>query len=309
MRKADPVRGILTALAAIAALAALAATASPAFSQILLDSTEQLAWDRPETWAMKYFTAVSMTGSYAASEALDKGEISIGFEAGWVPSLTEEERRVGFIGSKVEDLNRTSAFGRVRAGFGLPAGWDLTLGFVPPVEIGGVTPEVFDLALGRSVLSKPNWRISARVKAQIGTLTGDLTCPANIVGSTDRSINPDDCLELSSDEVTMDYVGLEWTYSRTRSERWHPYVSASANYLDLEFQVKARYSLFLDRGRLQADGWTHTLAVGSRYQTQSRVALAGEIFYAPLDVVRDATRGAQNDALVTGRLMIEYRLR
>ena len=291
------------------ALFVLTVVTSPAFPQILLDSTEQLAWDRPEAWAMKYFTAVSMMGGYAASEELDRGAISIGFEAGWVPSLSEDERRVGFIGSKVEDLNRTSGFGRVRAGFGLPASWFLTLGYVPPVEIDGVTPEVFDLAVGRVVVSKPSWTLSARLTSQIGTLTGDLTCPANIVGSPDTSINPEDCLEPSNDEVRLDYVGIEWTYSRTRSERWRPYVAASANYLDLEFQVRARYSRFLDRGRLQADGWTHTLAVGTRYQTQNRVALAGEIFYAPLDVVRDATRGAQNDGLVTGRLLIEYRVR
>ncbi len=293
----------------LALLCFLATLASPASAQILLDSTERLEWDRPEAWAMKYFTAVSMTGGYAGSEGLDRGAISIAFEAGWVPSLSEEERRVGFVGSKVEDLNRTSGFGRVRAGFGLPAGWVLTLGYVPPVEIGGVTPEVLNLALGRALLSKPRWTLSARVSAQAGVLTGDLTCPANIVGSTDTTINPDNCLEPSNDEITMDYVGVEWTYSRTGSDRWRPYVAASANYLDLEFQVRARYSLFLDRGRLQADGWTYTLAAGTRYRAGNRLTLAGEVFYAPLDVVRDVTRGSQNDPLVTARLLIEYRVR
>lgn len=36
----------------LALLCFLAALAAPAFPQILLDSTEQLAWDRPEAWAM-----------------------------------------------------------------------------------------------------------------------------------------------------------------------------------------------------------------------------------------------------------------
>ncbi len=172
--------------AQIMLLCLLAAVASPVFPQILLDSTEKLAWDRPEAWAMKYFTAVSMTGGYAGSEELDKGAVSIAFEAGWVPSLSEEERRVGFIGNKVEDLNRTSGFGRVRAGFGLPAGWVVTLGYVPPVEIGGVTPEVFNVALGRALVSKPSWTLSARLTGQAGRLSGDLTCPRPICAVTSR---------------------------------------------------------------------------------------------------------------------------
>ncbi|MFQ5526100.1 MAG: hypothetical protein ACE5GX_07525 [Thermoanaerobaculia bacterium] len=282
---------------------------SPAHGQILLDSTDALAWDRPEAWAMKYFAAVSMMGGYAASAQHDPGAISIGFDAGWVPSLSEEERRVGFLGSKVEDLNRTSAFGRVRASVSLPARWTLTLGFVPPAEIGGVTPELYNLALVRPVISRSSWTLAARLHGQTGSLEGDLTCPADVVGSTDPAINPEGCLEPSNDEVTMDYIGLEWTYSRTAGERWRPYVSASANYLDLKFQVRARYSLFLDRTRLLADGWTATLAVGTRYRTAGRLALAGEIFYAPLDVVRDPARGSENDALLNARLLIEHRIR
>jgi hypothetical protein len=285
--------------------------ASPVHSQILLDSTEELAWDRPEAWAMKYFTAVSMMSGYASSSSveLDTGAVSIAFEAGWVPSLSERERRVGFIGSKVEDLNRTSVFGRVRASLGFPSGWLLALGYVPPVEIGGVTPQIFTLALGRAVLKRPSWILSARVIGQVGELAGDLTCPADIVESTDQAVNPDACLEPSDDELTMDYAGMEWAYTRTTSERWSPYVAAAANYLDLELQVRARYSLFLDRARQFADGWTYTVAVGTRFQVGSRIAVAGELFYAPLDVVRDSARGSQNDPLLNARLLIDYRVR
>ncbi len=293
----------------LALVCLLAGTQFPASSQILLDSTEELAWDRPEAWAMKYFAAVSMMSGYGTSEELDKGAISIAFDAGWVPSLSEDERRVGFIGSKVEDLNRTSAFGRARASFGLPSRWTLTLGFVPPLEIGGVTPEIYNLALGRPLISRSNWSLSARLQVQSGSLEGDLTCPADVIGSADPAVNPDNCLEPSNDEVTMDYTGIEWTYSRTAHDRWRPYIAVSANYLDLEFQVRARYSLFLDRSLLLADGWTPTLAVGARYQTRRRITLAGEVFYAPLDVVRDVARGSENDDLLNARLLIEYRIR
>jgi hypothetical protein len=287
----------------------LAALAAPAFPQILLDSTEDLAWNRPEAWAMKYFTAVSMMSDLGSSTELDRGAVSIAFEAGWVPSLSEEERRVGFIGSKVEDLNRTSVFGRLRTGYGLPAGWTITVGYVPPLEVEGVTPEIFTLALGRAVLTRASWTLSSRVTAQVGELAGDLTCPADIVGSSDPAVNPDNCLEPSADEVTMDYTGIELTLARTADERWRPFLSASANHYDLELQVRARYSLFLDRVRQRADGWVYTLAAGARYQTAGNTSVAAEIFYAPLDVVRDVAHGSQNDPLLNARLLIEYRIR
>lgn len=278
-------------------------------AQILLDSTEDLDYDRPEAWAMKYFTAVSLMGSFGDSDPLEPGEIRLGFDGAWVPSLSEEKRRVGFIGTKTEDLNRSPVFGRARARVGLPAGWDLTLGVVPPAEFDGVTPKVLNLALGRSVVSRPRWSLSARLSAQSGSIEGDLTCPAGVVGSTDPAINPEDCLEPSNDEVTMDYVGIEWTYARTTSERWRPYITASANYFDLEFQVRARYSLFLDRERLLADGWTPSVALGARYQSGRKISLAGEIFYVPLDVVRDVNRDSQNDELLNVRVFVEYRVR
>lgn len=286
----------------------LAFLAAPAYPQILLDSTEDLAWDRPEAWAMKYFTAVSMMSSLGASGELQSGAISFGLETGWVPGLSEEERRVGFIGSKVEDLNRTSLFGRLRVGFGLPARWTLSVGFVPPLEVDGVTPEIYTLALGRAMLTRGHWTLSSRVTVQVGQLAGDLTCPAGVIGSSDPALNPDNCLEPSSDEVTMDYTGLEVTLARAADERWRPFLSASANYYDLELQVRARYSLFLDRVRQRADGWVYTLSAGTRYQTAGRFSVAAEIFYAPLDVVRDVARGAHNDPLLNARLLIEYRI-
>lgn len=297
-------RGCVSNLCCVLAFSVVPA----ANAQILLDSVDNMDFDRPESWAMKYFTSVSIMDGFG-DPGVGRGEITVGFEAGWVPSLSEEERRVGFIGSKVEDLNRTSAFGRIRATFGLPSNWDLTFGVVPPLEIDGVTPELLNVAISRPVVSRRNWNIRARLHAQIGTLGGDLTCPANIVGVADETVNPDDCLEPSDDEVTMDHAGLAWTYSRTAGERWRPFVTASANYFDLKFQVRARYSEFIDREVLLTDGWTYHLALGSRYHVGEKVGLVGEVFYTPLDVVRSAATGSQIDELLNFRVLFDYRVR
>jgi hypothetical protein len=290
-------------------LLALVFATTPAAAQIVLDSTEELSWSRPEAWALKYFTAVSMMSGFSASSDLERGDVALALDVGWVPTLSEEERRVGFLGSKVEDLNRTSVFGRGRLTLGLPSDWSLEIGYVPPVEIDGVTPEIFNLALSRAVVSRPGWILSARLSLQTGGLSGDLTCPSDVVGSTDPSVNPDNCLRPSEDEVTMDYAGIELTYTRTAGNRWRPYLAASANLCDLELKVDARYSVFIDRMRQTARGWTYTLAAGTRYRTSAGFDLAGEIFYAPLSVVRDPVRGSQNDSLLNARVLIEYRIR
>jgi len=287
--------------------------ATPAVAQVepvLLDSVDVLNFDRPESWAMKYFTSVSLLTGLGTQKPMDKGSVEIGFEGGLVPALGEEKRRVGFIGSKVEDLNRTSLFGRARVTFGLAGGVALTLGATPPVEVNGVTPKLFDLAVGRSLVERPGFRLGGRVHARSGSIEGDLTCSADVAGVEDPATNPDDCREPSNDEVTQHTVGLELSVSpRTQGDRWEPHFAVSANYMDLEFQVRARYSRFLDRTRLVTEGWTSSVSAGLGYRASDRLRFSGELFYTPLEVVRDPLRGTQNDELVNARVLASYRVR
>lgn len=145
--------------------------ATPALAQpvppdpILLGGVDRLDFDRPEAWALKYFTSVSLMTGLGTPVARRPGSIGVALEGGVVPNLGEEKRRVGFIGSKVEDLNRTSFFGRLRVDVGLPGRLTLTLGVTPPLELGGVTPELFNLALARPVLDTRAWRLGLRLHA------------------------------------------------------------------------------------------------------------------------------------------------
>lgn len=296
---------------AVAAGAALA-TASPASSQIVpivLETVEDLDFDRPEAWAMKYYTSLSLLTGLGTPGRTRPGELELAFEGGVVPSLGEEKRRVGFVGDKVEDLNRTNLFGRVRATWGLPHDFALTVAVTPPVEVNGVTPKLLALALARPILDRERWRLGWRLHGQVGKIEGDLTCPRGVAGLDDPALNPDGCLEPSRDEATQNYVGLELAASpRIGDGRWEPYVALSVQHLDLEFQVRARYSVLDDRTRLLADGLTWALTAGTSYRLGERWRVAGEIFYTPLDVVRDPVRGAQNDELVNARGMLVYAL-
>jgi hypothetical protein len=250
-----------------------------------------------------------MTG-LGTPEPSDPGSVELAFEGGIAPNLGEEKRRVGFVGNKVEDLNRTNFFGRLRATFGLPSDFSLAIGVTPPLEVDGVTPRLLSVAIARPVLDSSFWRLGLRLHGMTGTIEGDLTCPEDIAGIPDPELNPDLCLEPSNDELTTSQVGLELSATpKIWGDRWEPYFAVSVNYLDLEFQVRARYSVFEDRTLLLTDGYTYSLAAGVGYRLSEKLRLTGELFYTPLEVVRDPLRETQNDELVNGRILVGYAIR
>ena len=90
-----------------------------ALAQNVIGGTEDLEFDRPESWGMKFFASLSLLTSMGVPERMGAGTIDLGFEGGFVPQLSEEQRRIGFNGTKLENLNRSRFFGRVRGHIGL----------------------------------------------------------------------------------------------------------------------------------------------------------------------------------------------
>ncbi len=295
----------------VAGVLLLASTAALR-AQAVLENSQNLDFDRPEAWAMKYFASVSMLTGLGTPRALEPSRVYLELEGAWVPSLSESERTVGFNGTKVEDLNRSSVFLRPRAVIGLPHKYSLTLSWVPPIEVNGVKPNLFGIAIGRPVHEARSWRIGLRGYAQYGILQADFTCPEDVVAAgRDPVQNPFNCVEPSNDEQKIGAIGAElsWGYRASGSGRWEPHLGLSANYLDMEFQVDARHSGFVDRTVLLADGWTFSVTAGITYHATSRWKLVGEAFYSPLDVVRPPSGSTQNDALLNIRSMVSYRIR
>lgn len=259
---------------------------------------------------MKYYTSLSLLTGLGTPDAVAPGQVEVAFEGGLVPTLGADKRRVGFVGDKVEDLNRTNLFGRLRATWGLPRNFSLSVAATPPLEVDGVTPRLLGLALARPVYRGERWRLGLRLHGQVGRIEGDLTCPADVAGLDDPERNPDGCLEPSRDEAIQNYLGLELAASpRIGDGRWQPHLALLVHHFDLEFRVGARYSVFDDRMRLAADGFGWALAAGASYRLAGRWRAAAELFYTPLDVVRDPLRGSQTDELVNVRAMLSYALR
>ncbi len=298
---------------ALTALTSLAlAGGSPVLAQTEIAPHESLRFDRPEAWAMKYFGSVALMTGFGGGRELAPGGLELGLEGAWVPSLSAEERTVGFIGTKEEDLNRTAVFGRLRLAVGLPGRLRLTAGFVPPVKVEGVTPRFVALGLERPLVEGNRWRLGLGLTGQTGTIRGDLTCSrAAAAAGDDPERNPYRCQEPSNDEMTVRSASLELSGSR-RSSRvpgLEPYAALAAHYFDDDFQVHARYGTIIDRTLLSTDGTTYSATVGLGFQPGERLRVAGELFYSPLDVVRDSARGSQNDPLFNARVLVGYRLR
>ena len=142
----------------------------------VIDDVEQLEWDRPEAWAMKYFNSVSLLTGLGAPQTRRTWSFEIGLELDNIPQLSEDQRRIGFGGTKVEDLNRLPVFFRPRLIIGLPAEFSLEVAWVPPVEINGVSTNIFSAGVERPFYRSGALVLGGRLTGQVGTIEGDLTC-------------------------------------------------------------------------------------------------------------------------------------
>jgi hypothetical protein len=280
-----------------------------AAAQQVIEIEETLAFDRPESWAMKYYTTLALLTGMGVSGVREAGGFELGFEGGYVPQLSDEERRVGFNGTKLEDVNKTRFFGRVSAAIGLPAHLVLELGYTPPIEAGGGTPHLFAVALTRPFDVSESWRLALRGYAQLGTMHGDITCSADeVAAGEDPELNPFLCEEPSDDTLRHTVLGLGLT-SQWGEGRFRPHVGVAFSYLDLEFEVNARYSGVEDHTRQFTDGGAFALTGGLSYVPSPRWRIVAELLYSPLSVVRPPSTSSQNDAFFSGRFLVAWRIR
>lgn len=274
----------------------------------VIDDVEDLDWDRPEAWAMQYFNSVSLLTGLGPPRARETWSFEIGLELDTIPHLSEDQRRVGFGGAKVEDLNRLPAFFRPRLTIGLPAKWSLDLAYVPPVEVRGVKSNLIAVGIERPMYSNGALTLGVRIYGQIGEVESDFTCSAE---EASHPPGPPDniwgCEAPSQDQVTLNYVGAAFTggYTYRRTDfHW----GLAANYMDMEFQVDALTFGIIDRTLLLAGGWTWSLNGGASWSLSESISLAVEVFYSPLFVVRPPSTDTDNDPLLNFRSMVRIKL-
>ncbi len=283
--------------------------ASTAGAQPVIDFVDEAEFDRPEVWGMKFFSSVGAMTSLGAVAAREPGSIELGLEGMQIPHLDQEQRTIGFDGTKEENLNRSPAAARVRATVGLPGKFALVLGIAPPVRIDGVRAELFSLALERPLVEGERFGLGARVVALSGTVDGDLTC-----SQEDASIPPFEpgnefgCEAPSDDEGQLDHYGAGLVASYRASDRTTLHLGVAVQEMDLEFQVNALTGGVLDRTLILSDGSTWAVTAGAAFDRWKRFGVSVEAFYSPLDIERPG-RESENDPLLNVRGMLRYKLR
>ena len=293
----------------VLALLLLVALAPSGQAQGVIEGTEELSFDRPEAWAMKYFAAVTLLTGLGPPAPREAGAVALACELGTIPHLDEDQRRVGFGGTTGEDLNKLQARGRLRGTVGLGRDWSLDAAWVPPVEIKGVTANIFSLGIERPFLRSGRWTLGVRAYGQIGETKGDYTCTADEAGFEPGSPeNEFGCEEASDDTVTMDYLGAAFTGGYQTSPRGAIHFGVGGNYMDLAFQVNALTYGVRDRTLLVTDGWTFSLNAGYSTDLGKKTGLGVELFYSPLEVQRTIDGSSENDPLLNLRAIFRYRL-
>jgi hypothetical protein len=258
---------------------------------------------------MNYFTSLSLLAGLGPAYRRPPFAVEAGVELGWIPTLSTRERRVGFNGTKEEDLNKAPIFGRPRLTVGLPWSTALTLSYVPPIRVFGVEPNLFAFALERPIYDRQPWTIGLRAYGQIGDVEGAFTCPKEAARARPGSPqNPLGCDGESSDTATQRYGGLELSgaYRLERAHGLTPYVAVAGNFLDTEFQVDAVELGVPDHTHLLASTWTFSTSGGFVYPLGDKMRLSVGVFYSPLWVRRPPETSSHLDGVFNVRALATY---
>jgi len=300
-------RGFSSALVTGSLALAMLAAPSPASGQPT-GEPGRIEFDRPEAWAMKYFTSASLL--LPPLPESQRAPIDVGLDIVWLPPLSTAQQRVGFNGTAVEDLNQAPVFLRPRVTMALGDRWTVTAAGLPPVRLFGVTPRLLALGVGWRAWRTERWTLSAFAHGQTGTVTGAITCPADVLRFAPGSDgNPTGCEQTSADVTTLRYAAVELDVDRslTRSGRWAARGSFGASLIDGAFQTNAHTFGFLDRTRLASRGVAYSGSVGLSY-VRDRIGLGADLVYAPLSIRRPSEASSSLDGLLTLRSVVTYRI-
>jgi hypothetical protein len=274
-----------------------------------------IGFERPEAWGLKYFASTTLLSGLQPPESGEghrTGSVSVGLEMDWLPTLDEGQRRIGFNGRALQDLNQSPILARPVVRIGLPKKLTAVVAAPPPFHLLGVTTHLAAFGLERPVLERSHWTLGWRGYGQVGTVKGAFTCPTSALafapGSPENSTS---CVGKSSDIASLRYAGSEFqlAYKIPGMPRLVPHVAAGGNFLDGAFQTDAPVVRGRDRTRLWTRGGTFSGTGGASYLVTSHVVFTVDAFYSPLWVKRNATAPRTNDGLFNVRALMSYTFR
>jgi hypothetical protein len=260
---------------------------------------------QPEAWGMSYATAATLFHGLEVPDDTELWDFELAVEISNIPRIDADKTRVGFGGTKLEDLNKSPVFGRGRLWLGLPADFTLELAYTPPVSIEGVRADgIYGIALGRPLFRAENWRLGARAFGQWGHAKGDITCSREVAafGDNDFTNNPFGCQGPSRDDVELDHYGLEFSAAWQRG-RWSPFLAWSLARIHPEVQINAPVFNFIDQSRLVSKDELLSGTLGIQYSGSRGMNWYLSGSWTPLEV--DRGEGLQSDDFWSVHLMLQ----
>lgn len=242
----------------------------------------------PETQLMGYYAAVMQFTPVGVSGR--DGRLEIGGAVSYIPTISLEDRTVGFGGTKPENTNLCDAFPRlvVTKGFGRVRA---ELGFTPHVTVCGVTAGVTALAVGYRFPMSATWDGEARLSALSGSVDAPITCSADAVADPldqtcyGGTVSAD---RMAPRAAAVDFVAA---WQGWRAHRIEPYVVVGVRYERVDFDVNytrdtaqaAAVSLppLSDHNRLRGTLQRVHLGAGAAWDVTRFLRLGGEVYYAP----------------------------
>ena len=258
---------------------------------------ERFDLDTPEGWAMTFMTTSAQNLGQMPPQSVNISDISISAELSSIPRLTKEQQKVGLGGFKDEDLNKSPAFGRLRASLGLP--WDINaeISWTPPFQINGSKPDdLWGAALSKPLFSNEKIGIGLRLFLLRGGVTASVTCSEDAINFEAYSDeNFVGCVGLSDDRLQMNHEGVEVFLSFNNSSVILPWISLASSNIDSSVNIDAPLKAGRETGTIHSSGSIQTLSVGFNYALDDDWSLNLSGSYTPLDVHRQNDHSDNDD--------------
>ena len=251
-------------------------------------SDQKVDLDSPEGWAMAFMTASAQNLGQAPPHTLNVRDISISAELSSIPRLSKEQQKIGFGGFKDEDLNKSPAFGRLRANIGLPWNVDAEISWTPPLQINDSKPDhLWGAALSKPLFNNERISVGLRLFLLRGGVTASVTCSEDTINFTPYTLqNPSGCVGLSADKLQMDHEGVEVFLSFNNTSNIIPWISLASTNIDNAVGIDAPLEIGRERATVYSSGTIQTLSFGLNYDISENWSLNAASSYTPLDVQR-----------------------
>lgn len=254
-----------------------------------------------EARLLAFYEAPLVFSFAAAPERLSPGDVLLGVEAGNIPSPRVALRQPEFCYQPhTENTRLTAAFGRPRVAIGLLGGFALEGSYLPPVTIGGATPELGSVALSRvtsMVVGGRDASLSLRAHTTFGRVRGAITCPAGALQTAD-ALAPCYGTRPSRDTFRPGMFGGDGALGLDAAgDRLTFYLGGGVTWLRPRFQVGFTDAVgTVDTTRVEVDLVRGSAFGGITARVTQALAVSGQLYSVP----EDAT---------TLRVGVEYRIR